>query len=61
MKTDTHQIARSRHTALDLPHGAVARIVLKDGARFDGKAEIAFDDGALVLAYADGTSVALAV
>ncbi|MBS0123419.1 hypothetical protein [Thetidibacter halocola] len=61
MKTETHQIARARNTAIDLRENTVVRVVPKDGARFAGKAAVAYEDNAIVFAYADGTTVSLTI
>lgn len=61
MKTDMHKIARATDTVIDLAEGRAAKIVHKDGAAFRGKAAVFVEDNALVLTYADGTSVSLAL
>lgn len=59
MTTETHKIDRAAETTIALNDGAVARIVHKDGSSFAGRAAVMMDEGALIVAYADGTSVAL--
>lgn len=59
MKTETYLIDRLADTPVVLAENTVAKIMQTDGRAFVGNAYMTEQDGALVVAYADGTSVSL--
>ena len=61
MKTETHLIDRAQDSCVSLPKDTIARIKHKDGARFVGEAYLTAEDNTLVVAYADGTTVSVAL